>query len=210
MNIHTIARRLKYSDVVIAGFLVQAVCIGVWYSYGIFVTPLSNEFGWSRATISGAASVANIVIGLFAVFIGILSDRIGPKIVMTVCGVVLASSYFLMSTIHSALQLYLFYGLVLGIGWSATDVITLSTVAKRFRSNIGSLTGIVKVGGGVGMFLMPLLLGSLISNHGWRFAFFISGIIVLAVIPIVAQFLKNKPININKTDPETDVLPRPG
>ena len=61
-----------------AAFCLQMLGIGSLLSFGIFIPALENEFGWSRATVAGAASMANLVNGILAFGAGYLSDRYGP------------------------------------------------------------------------------------------------------------------------------------
>jgi MFS family permease len=176
-----------------AAFCLQMLGLGSLLSFGIFIPALENEFGWSRATVAGAASIANLVNGVLALGAGYLSDHYGPRIVMTIAGVIVGSAYFLISQTQAIWQLYLVYGGLFAIGWSAFDVVPLSTVAKRFSANRGVMTGIVKVGAGAGMFAIPLLAGGLVSNVGWRWAFVALGVLVLVGVSTAAQFLRLKP-----------------
>ena len=59
-----------------ACFSIQAVGVGIYISYGVFFNPLMDEFGWSRAAISGASAAAFFVMGLFGILIGRLNDKI--------------------------------------------------------------------------------------------------------------------------------------
>jgi MFS family permease len=173
-----------------AAFWLQMLGIGSLVSFGIFIPALEHEFGWSRATVAGAASMVN---GVLAFGAGYLSDRYGPRIVMTVAGIILGSAYFLMSQTQAIWQLYLAYGVLYGIGWSAFDVVPLSTVAKRFSANRGVMTGIVKAGAGAGMFAVPLLVGGLVSGVGWRWALVALGVLVLVGVSAAARFLRLQP-----------------
>ncbi|MEE9399707.1 MAG: hypothetical protein V3V23_05515, partial [Dehalococcoidales bacterium] len=64
--------------VVAAGFAIQGIGIGTLNTFGVFFKPLLNEFGWSRATISGASSSAFFLLGLISILAGSLNDRFGP------------------------------------------------------------------------------------------------------------------------------------
>ncbi|MFC1964135.1 MFS transporter [Chloroflexota bacterium] len=179
--------------IVMAGFGIQLMAIGTLYSFGIFFPPLMEEFHWSRVTISGAASLSSFVFGALAMLTGGLSDRFGPRIVMTACGIFLGAGFLLLSQVTTVWQLYLFYGLVIGVGMSATDVVPLSAIARWFTTNIGIMTGVAKVGAGVGILILPLLVSGLIAGYGWRFAYVVIGLIVLAIVVSAAQFLKSEP-----------------
>jgi len=179
--------------ILLVGFLIQAVAWGASYTFGIFFNPLISEFGWSRATISIAVSLSTFMYGLFGIFVGRLSDRVGPRIVMIGCGVILGSGYLLMSQVNALWQLYLFYGLIVGIGLSGMDVLLLSAVARWFVKKRGLMSGILKVGTGTGMVVMTLVANGLISGYGWRDAYIFIGIIALVAVVSAAQFLRRDP-----------------
>ena len=190
-------RRYFYGyNIVAAGFLIQAMAIGAMFTYGVFFKEFQTEFGWSRALISGASSLAFLIMGAGGMVAGTLNDRIGPRIIMAVSGTSLGIGYILMSRMESPWQLYLLYGLFVGIGFSTHDVITLSTVTRWFVKRRGTMTGLVKVGTGAGQFIVPLIATALIAAFGWRDAYLIIGAVSLVVIVALAQLMKRDPQGI--------------
>jgi len=179
--------------IVIAGFCIQMVSWGVYYTFGLFFNPIHEEFGWSWTTISLASSVAYLVLGSAGIIVGRLSDRFGPRMVMVGCGACLGVGYLLMSQINTVWQLYLFYGVIVALGLSGMDVLPLSSTARWFVKRRGMMSGIVKVGTGVGMIIMPLVANRLIANYGWHDSYLIIGTIVLAAIIALAQLLRRDP-----------------
>jgi MFS family permease len=183
-------------NIVAAGFLIQGVCIGAMFTYGVFFKELQAEFGWSRAMISGASSLAFLIMGAGGMIAGTLNDRIGPKIIMVVSGISLGLGYIFMSRLAMPWQLYLLYGGLVGIGFSTHDVITLSTVARWFVKRRGMMSGLVKVGTGAGQFLLPIIAAALIALLGWRHAYLMIGIVSLAALVALAQLMKRDPREI--------------
>jgi len=179
--------------IVIVAFSIQMVVWGIFTSFGVFLNPLLDEFGWERATISGAHSSAFLILGLASIVVGRMGDRFGPRLVMAGCGFFLGLGYLLMSQINTVWQLYLFYGLVVGIGASGTDVLLLSTVARWFVKKRGMVSGMVKVGTGVGMLIMPIVANWLITEHGWRDSYLILGSVALVFVVSAALFLRRDP-----------------
>jgi MFS family permease len=183
-------------NIVVSGFFIQAICIGAMFTYGVFFKEFQTEFGWSRGLISGASSLAFFVMGVGAIIFGTLNDRIGPRIILTISGIFLGVGYLLMSFIQTPWQLYILYGLFVSIGFSTHDVITLSTVAKWFNRLRGRMTGLTKVGTGLGQFIMPIMATFLIAAYGWRNAYLILGGFSLVILVIVAQIMKLDPRSI--------------
>ncbi len=191
--------KLYYGYIVAAAAgVLQIIMWGLFNTYGVFFIPMHDEFGWSRAAISGARSFSMLVWGFLSIILGSLNDRYGPRIIMAVCGCFLGAGYFLMSQVSTLWQLYMFYGIIIGIGVSATDVVVLSTVARWFKKKLGMMTGIVKVGTGLGMFIMPLAADGLISSYDWRDTYMILGIIALIFVVSVSQLLRKEPGNIQQ------------
>ena len=179
--------------IVFACFLIEACGIGVYVAFGVFFKPLIAEFGWSRATISGATSLAYLSMGFLGILAGSLNDRFGPRIVMLVSGLFCGSGYLLLSQLNSVWQLYLFYGLVVGIGLSSIDVIALTVTARWFVRRRGMMTGLVKVGTGTGQLILPVLAGIWIMSYGWRHAFAYVGIVVMVIIIGSGLLLRRDP-----------------
>ena len=166
---------------------------GTFNTFGVFFMPLSIELGLTRTMTSGARSLSLLLIGLFGIIAGRLTDRFGPRVVVTICGFLLGFGYLLMSQINTSWNFYLFYGVMVGIGMSGANVPLLSTVAKWFVKKRGVMTGIAKAGSGMGILLMPLLANWLISNYGWRTGYVIVGLITLVLIIAIAQSLRRDP-----------------
>ena len=188
--------RTKYFygyNIVAAGFAIQAVSIGAMFAYGVFFKELQAEFGWSRATISGASSLAFFVMGAVGILAGRLNDHIGPRILIAVAGAALGIGYLLLSYMQAAWQLFLLYGLLVGVGYCTHDVITLSTIARWFVKRRGMMSGIVKIGTGCGQLFVPLIATALIAAYGWRSSCFIIGVTALVALVAVAQLMRRDP-----------------
>ncbi|MFC1956105.1 MFS transporter [Chloroflexota bacterium] len=90
--------------VVLATLFTMILMFGAYNSFGVFFKPLLTEFGWTRAMTSAAFSLSWIMQGLLAIIIGKLSDRLGPRIVMTICSFFLGLGYLLMSQVGTIWQ----------------------------------------------------------------------------------------------------------
>ncbi len=198
---------LRNQQILIVGtsFLVQAVYVGVLFTFGIFFLEFEQTFGWSRATISGAFSVFLIATGSIGVVMGKLNDHFGPQKIMIAGAIIHGAGYALMSLIQAPWQLYFFYGVLAAIGFSTHDIVTLSTVARWFSDKRSLMSGIVKSGAGAGQFVIPILLTTFLTIWDWRIACLVFGAISTLVLTAVAQFLTRNPPTTDK-QPELGTL----
>jgi MFS family permease len=183
------------------GYIVAAAGFAIWLigwgtytpCFSVFFKPLLAEFGWSRAETSLAYSLSFLVQAGLAIVMGWLTDRFGPRIVITVFGSFLGVCYLLMSQVSALWQFQTNYALVGGIGASTLTIPVMVTVSRWFIKKRGLMIGIVQAGNGVGGFIFPPLAGWLILAYGWRSAYVMLGIIALAGIMIAGLFLKRAP-----------------
>ncbi|MFC1901335.1 MFS transporter [Chloroflexota bacterium] len=186
--------RFFYGYVIVgACFIILGAMAGVFGSYGLFLKPLVEEFSWSRSMTSGAYSLSIFVYGFLGIIVGGLTDRFGPRLVVTIFSLLFGLGYLSMSQISSAWQLYLFFGLIVGIGRSGSIVPCLSTVARWFDKNRGFATGVTSAGIGIGLLVMPLVASHLIAIYGWSMTCIFIGVTTLIIMVVMAQFLRRNP-----------------
>jgi MFS transporter, OFA family, oxalate/formate antiporter len=185
---------LFYGYIIAAAcFAIQATGIGTHVSFGIFFKPLLADYGWPRASLAGAHSLAFLLMGFLGIFVGRLNDRFGPRVLLTVTAFFFGLGLFLMSTTDSLWQVYLFYGIMVGIGLSPVDVIALSTTARWFVRRRGMITGLVKAGTGAGQFFIPLASSLLILNYGWRTSYILLAAFATLMLAGMGQLMRRDP-----------------
>jgi len=184
--------------VVAATFCTMVMAGGIWVIFGVFFEPMLTEFGWTRAMLSGATSLRIFLATLLSIAGGRLTDKFGPRPVATVCGLFLGLGFFLMSRISTIWQLYLVFGVIIGVGMSGLFVPMISTVSRWFVKRRGMMTGVVLSGASLGMIIMPPLATRLIITYGWRTAYTIVGLIAMIVIISATQFVKRDPAQIGQ------------
>jgi len=178
--------------IVIAAGCVIFVMYGTVVTFGIFFEPVLTEFGWSRAMTAVAFSLVIIIRGSLYMVTGRLTDKYGPRIVVTTCGFLLGMGYLLMSQISSLWHFYLLYTLV-GVGMSSAWIPQVSTVARWFEKRRGLATGIACAGEGMGILIMVPVARWLISIYDWRSSYIVVGIMALVIVIVAAQFLRRDP-----------------
>lgn len=178
------------SKVVAGGFATQFMVIGVLISMGLFFKVFEQEFGWSRTLVSSANALAMFMMGVLALFGGRLSDRLGPRVVLSVSGVLFALGLAGLSLISAPWQFFLLMGTLFAAGLGTHDVVTLSTIAHWFDKRRGVMTAVVKVGTALGQVTIPLLIAALIAGVGWRSTFLITGIGAGVVLLTAASLMR--------------------
>jgi MFS family permease len=187
----------------------MVVSWGVYTAFGVFFKPLT-EFGWTSTMISGAFSLSMIVYGVLGIVMGNLNDRYGPRVVTALCGFLLGLGYLLMSQVSALWELYLFFGVIVGIGMSGAWVPLLSSVARWFVTRRSLMTGIVITGFGIGQVLGPPVVDRLISTYGLRLSYIILGGVILLVIGVAAQFMRRDPIQMGQMPYDANVSQQQG
>jgi len=182
--------------IAIAGLVIMMAMFSTRYAFGVFLKPVQSDFGWSRAMISGAFSLSMIMEGLVGIAMGVLNDKFGPRIVLTVCGSLVGLGCLLMSQIAAGWQLYLFFGIIIGTGMSGAWIPLTSTIARWFVLRRGIMTGFVLSGVGVSGLITPPVANWLISTIEWRRAFGIMGLTVFVIVILVAQLLRRDPFHV--------------
>jgi MFS family permease len=190
---------LFYGYIIVGvAFFIHLTSYGLSDSFGVFINPWINDFGWARATISGAYSLSFVLIGVLGIVMGLITDRYGPRMALSICGVCLGAGFFLLSKMYADWQLFLFYGLIFGTGMSGFWAPLLSVISRWFIGKRGLMTGIVISGGGIGAFIGPPVINWLINISNWRQTTIILGIFVFVVIFLAAQFLKRDPSQVGQ------------
>jgi len=186
--------RLHYGWVmVLIALSVLATHALVMYTFGVFFKPLVTEFNWDRGALSGANSMYMLLAGTFAIFAGRLSDKYGPRMLVTLSGLLTGIGFLALSQINSLWQVYLIWGLFLGIGGSCCYIPVMSTIPRWFVKKTGIAIGITVAGFGLGAVITPPLAQWLISAYGWRQAFIVLGLITFVIVIPLAQFMKHSP-----------------
>ncbi len=199
MNSHTesaVGRsgRVFYGWVVVAcTFIVLTAAYGVQFSYGVLMPEIQAETGWSRTSLSLVYAVYVFVYSALGIVTGLCTDRWGPRIVITVGGVLLGVGVMLSSQARELWQLYLSFGLLAALGMSAAFVPCSSTVVRWFAVRRGLALSICASGSSFGTFVIPPLAAALMPVYGWRVSYFFLGLCATAVIAVCAVFTVRDP-----------------
>lgn len=184
-----------------ARWVILAACFGiigfvgpVWYSFQVFFAALTREFGWSRAEGALGFSLFVLVYGLLSPFTGGLLDRFGPRRVVLAGALLLAAGFAASSQLTTLWQFYLFFGVLAAVGFGACGWIAAVTVLQTwFRQRLGTATGVVSAGVGIGIQVLVPLEQRLIEAFGWRATYLMLAVATLLIVVPLALVLRRGP-----------------
>ncbi|MFO7732684.1 MAG: OFA family MFS transporter [Candidatus Aminicenantes bacterium] len=176
-------------SVVFAGVSIL-MCLGVAYSWGVFLVPIDMDMGWGRAKISLAVSILLLVFSVFMAVGGWLEKRIGPHNTAGWGGLLVGSGWILASLAHSPLALYLCYGGLAGIGTGLSYMPSISSGMKAFPEKKGLVTGLIVFGFGFGTAFLSPAMTHMIGSYGWRRTMLFCGLLFGLTIVVASRFLR--------------------
>lgn len=177
-------------------FLLVFLFWGGYSSFGVFLGPLSKEFGWSRGLVSTALTINLMVGGVLGLGIGTLTDRYGPRALMTGAALALVLGFLLMSWTSHLWQLYLSIGFLAGLGISCAYIVPTATISRWFHKRRGLALGIVLTGIGTAYMVAPPFTASLIESQGWRSAYRVLAVIIgLGAVPLALSLRRPPPLD---------------
>ncbi|HEV2357509.1 MAG TPA: MFS transporter [bacterium] len=196
MRIERLLRGRLHYGWIVAGvtFLTLLASAGVRSAPGVLIVPLEREFGWTRAIVSAAVSISLLLYGFSGPFAAALMDRFGVRRIMLLALGLVATGVGLTTVMHTAWQLDLLWGLIVGTG-TGTMAMTLGAyVATRwFVERRGLVMGMLTASSATGQLVFLPLLASLVVHHGWRAATMTVSGVALLIIPIAALLMRNDP-----------------
>ena len=191
--------RVHYGWIVaLASAGIMATCSLSVYTFGVFLEPLIVDFEWDRGPLSLAPSIAYMVAGALAIVTGKLSDKYGPRILVSLGGMMMGAGFVLMSQVSTLRDTYIFWGLFMGLAFGCFISPLLSTIPRWFVQKRGIAVSIPATGFGLGAIVSPLLAQMLISEYGWQKAFVIFGVVAWAIIIPLAQLIRKSPAQMGQ------------
>jgi len=187
-------KRLHYGWVMVfSAMAIFAVNSQPFYSFGIFLRTMTGELKWERGAMSLALSITMLVSNPLSILTGRLSDKYGPRVLVTASGVAYGAAYLLMSQIHTLWQLYLIWGILISAGGALCSVPLTSTIPRWFAKRRSMALGLTYAGMTFGGIVGPFLTQWIINRYDWRWAYAVfAGMTLIVYLPL-AQLLKKSP-----------------
>lgn len=193
-------RRFFYGwRIVAVAFLTHCITTGiVFYSFGVFLNSLSEQFAWTRAEVSFGFSLVAMCGAFYSPFVGRAVDRFGPRPTQLIGAGAMALGFLLLQGMNSLAEFYVLMGVVVAFGSTLLGPLPSNTaVANWFVRQRGRALGVSTAGISMGGVVFVPLTQFLIDHYGWRDAFGLLGVFVLVVaVPPVALFMRRSPESI--------------
>jgi MFS family permease len=171
-------------------FLIGFTESGVFQNIlSIFMKPMVDELGWSRASVTGAIAFGSFLGGILALAVGPLLDRYGPRVVSFLGILLLSLGLGSLMFVHRLWELYLFFGMGRMIAVGVLSLAPAVVIANWFVLQRGRAMGIKGIGERLGSALLPLMVQFLILALGWRLAWGVLGGVVFLISGIPALVL---------------------
>lgn len=162
------------------------------YTFGLFLKPLSAAFGWRRDQISAAFGCVAVTVALCSPLIGRLLDRYGPRRTILPCIAAFGLGFASLSLLTPSLLHFYLVFIFIGLAGNGTTQLAYSrAVSTWFFKHRGMALSLIAAGAGVGAMILPLLAAWLMQKYGWRTAYAVLGLLVLAIsLPLTSLLVR--------------------
>ena len=193
--------------------LVNGLASGpIWSGVGIWVKALELQFGWSRAQLTGAFSLAQLEGSLLGPLMGYLIDRLGPRRMVFIGLVITGLGFILFSRTNNLLTFYVSYGLIMMGSAAGTWLPFMTAVNRWFKRKRGMAMAVASEGSPLGgLLLVPVLAWAVTPGHyGWSTTALWIGIVFLALAVPMSRLIHERPEDYGERadgDPPSNLSP---
>lgn len=195
--------------IVAAGAVITCVAMGAMFALPVYLQPIADETGWTRAGISGAMTVGFIVMGVAGFLWGTLTDRIGARPVVLIAALILGTGLFIASRANDLLIFQIAYGGLVGAAGGAFFAPLMATTVAWFDKNRSLAVSLVSLGAGVAPMIITPLATVLIQTYGWRSAMTMTAVVATVLLVPASLLIRRAPaVLANAPMPNSDVAPQ--
>jgi len=193
--------------VLVGGGLLN-VALGTYYAWSVFVPALEREFGWTRPQTSLVATIDMVMLASMFMVAGIVQDRIGPRTVATIGGLLFSLGLFLASFTQSLGMLYATWGVMVGAGLGFGYLAPITVGSKWFPDQSGLVNGLAIGIFAAGSGIFGPIAGIFVERVGWRTTFQLMAGLFFVFTMVGAYLLKNPPADFVPPAPAASTSPR--
>ncbi|MBT8147183.1 MAG: MFS transporter [Gammaproteobacteria bacterium] len=179
----------------VAAFITQFIAVGMQnYIVGPFLTPMTEEFGWSRAEFTAARSIGQMMMAFTGFAIGTYIDRFGGRPFIIVGSLLLSISVYSLGSVQTLSQWLILNGVSLTAGAAMIGNLVVNvTLGKWFVEQRGKAVALAAMGVSLSGILLPPLATWLVDGYGWREAWHLLGVAVLFIAMPTAVLVRRAP-----------------
>ena len=177
----------------VVGGVSMNLALGSLYAWSVFVSPLEDEFGWTRTQTSWVFTIAIVSFAAAFVLAGRIQDLRGPRICAATGATLVGLGFVLASFTSSLTYLYIAFGFIVGVGNGFGYATPIPVGSKWFPDKRGLVVGLMVAGYGGGSAIFGPVANALIARVGWRTTFQILGVILFLMCMLGTWLLKNPP-----------------
>lgn len=192
--------RSERSLFIILGTIITQLGLGTIYTWSLFNQPFVNKFGWQLSKVALTFSITSFALAIGTLFAGKLQDKLGIRKLISICGIILGIALILTAKVTSIAMLYILAGFIVGAADGIAYITTLSNCIKWFPKKRGLISGISVGAYGTGSLVFKYINAYMINSKGVSGAFFYWGIIVMSLVIIGAQLLKDATVETTNTN----------
>lgn len=198
--------RLAYLALIVGG-IIAALAFGIRSGFGLYLGPISLEFGYGREVFALSLALQNLVWGVAQPFAGALADRYGPFVAIAIGAVLYAVGTILLSFSDTPGLFHLSAGILVGAALAGTSFgIILGAVGQLFPPEKRSFAlGVTGAAGSLGQFLIVPGGQALLASVGWSQSALIMGVLALLMLPLGLVFLKARPTVSKSNIPDQSI-----
>ena len=176
-----------------AAFATFSIGAGFMHAYTVFLVTFIDAFGWSRAEVSVAYSVSQMVNGVSSPFVGLLVDRLGARRLILIGGMVLTAGLLISSQVGQLWQVITVYGVIMTLGANCLGlVVFVPFLSRLFVKNRGMAVSVVQSANGFARAFSAPVTTLMISQLGWRGAYLWQGVFMAAVVIPLAWLFRGE------------------
>lgn len=177
--------------ILFVSYMIMFFTAGLSQAFGVFLVPMTAEFGWDRSAFALALSIFAVVSGIVPPVAGRMADRYGPRVVLTVGAALNAVGMMLMAFTPNLWYAYIVYGVVIGLGFGiAGQSANAALLSRWFVKRRGMALSISSTGLGMGQLILVPFATLIIIHASWRISFLVMGALSFILVPICIILLR--------------------
>jgi MFS family permease len=179
--------------ILIACFLVTTVASGTMMGFGVFITPMADDMGWSHSALSFSYALSAMVTGIGVLIIGSFLHTHSVRVIFFLSTLVHCFGIYMTSTATTIEAFYFWYGIVASAGRSAFFLSTTTLITRWFEKRRGLVMGIMMSGNGVGPFIFSPVITWMIFMWDWQTAYIVLSILMTVCLSLASFLIRNHP-----------------